>query len=416
MFHNRDWFGLFSSFRFHQFFKPDFLPSRKSRAAATMVSQSSDTAKKATPDPVKTEAIKKPQAQPTNDAITVKKTKHPNRIASLRPYSAAEILKRALEQKGKTEEGTTQPVEDKPYIQQRSWQNRVNMNLNFNLKEFEHSITRLVEDAEDGEVQTDTLNKISLGLHIDLSVKGKLDEKTSTNQDSMNPGQALVAKARSASKQASAVQERARGYKAEMFYRESQRTHFKMSKENSDGFLRVSRKLSMRYTQDLSFNFRSLQSYNTQAEQHAQPGDLQSYLNNAEAMVDNGQVSGDTIGRFFDIVQGYLDQAEDKLIGKINDFFDQLSSQLGIDAASLDQTREQTLATAQAFFDKVDSAFNGVKAKYVTAEPAPPVIEEPPPTEPGTDTPPTDETEPVDQPAEESAETEQPAEQQPATA
>ena len=419
MFNNRDWFGLFSTFRFHQFFKPDFLPSQRRHALSAVVSQPDDTARQASSEPAKTDTIEKLQARPDSNTTAVDNTKHPSRIASFRPYSAAEILKRALNQKAEPDQDTNQPVEDQQLIQQTKWQNQVNMNLNFNLKEFEHSITRLVEDAGDGEVRTDTLNKISLGLHIDLSAKGTFEQITNSSgkdQEGGNPGQALVAKVRSASRQAVAMRERSRNYKAQMFYRESQRTSFKLKQEYSDGFLRISRKLSMRYTQDFSFNFRSLQSYNTQAEQLAQSGDLEAYLNNTEAMADNSQVTGDTIGRFFDIVQGYLDQAEGKLTDKINEYFDQLSSQLGIDAASLDQSREQTLATARAFFDKVENAFDSVKAKYISAQPELPVIDQPPPVEPDTNTAPADESEPADQPADEPEQIQQPAEEEPATA
>lgn len=403
MFHNRDWFGLLPSFRFHRFLKPDFLPRQKNPASSNAPSQSNGKTKQSIQQPVQADKIEKSQVAPETSIKPVEKAGCCNKAASLRPYNPAEMLRQALRQNCEDKENACQPVEDKQYIEQRNWQNRIDLNLKFNLSEFESSLTQLVEDSQDGEMQTETLTNINLGLHVDLSVKGKLNDiikNAGLGQEGTASQQALVAKVRTASNQAAAMQVQSRNFEADMFYRESQATNFKIRQEYSDGFMRVSRKLSMRYSQDFSLNFRSLQAYNSQAAQLSETGDLTSYLNNAEALVDSNQIQGETIGKFFDIVQGYLDQTEDKVMEKINYFFDQLSSQLGIDSADLDQSREQTLETARAFFEKVDNVLADVKTKYVSADPPPVQIDELPATEPEQVEAPT-ESEQIEQPSEE---------------
>ena len=137
-----------------------------------------------------------------------------------------------------------------------------------------------------------------------------------------------------------------------------------MNSEYADGFVRVSRKLAMQYTQDLSFNFRSLSLNNSQANQLAETGEAGDYIQQTEALVDNPQTTGELIGQFFDTVQGLIDNAEDKTIDKINTFFDNLTAQMGVEPGILDQSRNSLIDGAKAFFSEVDRTMNSLQLKY----------------------------------------------------
>lgn len=251
--------------------------------------------------------------------------------------------------------------------QERKWVNLVNLNMKFNLADFERIVTRLAQDAQDGALETTTTNKFSMGLHTDLNIIARVDQKITyenpeaLDQSNLNKNIGY----RVNEKNARQIQLQSRQFKAESFYHESLSKRFQLDKSFSDGYLRISRKMSMRYTQDSSFSFSSLQKYSQQTEALEKTGNAEQYLNTTEALVDNQDVSGALIGEFFGMVDNYMDQAEDKLLNKIDDFFNDLNSQVGIEAKYTDRTKELLVSSVKSFFDKVEMAVNGVESRHI---------------------------------------------------
>ena len=246
--------------------------------------------------------------------------------------------------------------------------NLVQLNMKFSLADFERMVTELAADAEDGQLETTTFNNLSMGLHVDLDVRAMVEERVQyenaegLDSSSMNRNASFGIN----EKYARAIQAQSRQFKADMFYRESMSKNFHLNKSYSDGFLRVSRKMAMRYSQDFAFNYSSLQSYNSQAEALASSGNTEQYLNTTETMLDNQNVGGEVLNDFFGMVDDYLGQAEDSLLTKIDDFFNELSSQLGINSEYISETKELLVSSVNRFFNTVNLAVDGVQNKYIS--------------------------------------------------
>ena len=325
-----------------------------------------------------------------------------NSISNSRPqpsliYSPESLMKALQNQVEKPETQPSDQSQPETRLVEQKFKNMVKLNLDFNLADFEMAITNLIEKAEEKQVETITLNEIKLGLHVDLKAKAKLEEKYEVTGESDRSHGLIAARTKTRSKSALGVMVRARAFEANMFYRESLRSSYSMKEKYSDGFIRVSRKLAMHYTQDLSFNFKSLSMFNTQAEELDNTDNLEGYINNTEALVDSPQIPGELIGKFFDVVQGYIEKAEAKTIGKINAFYDSVAEQMGIDPGQLNHTKESLINTVTAFFDEVEQAIDSVQHKYVDTNPPVEQIPESEPADVSAEPEIEDQSEPVEQ-------------------
>jgi hypothetical protein len=269
-------------------------------------------------------------------------------------------------------ESTTTPAT----TSRQSWYSYVRLDMQFNLSQFEQTVSQLADDAADGEISEQTLSRLRLGLHTELAAKGVTYSETAIDSSDSQAGVNSMAKADVQTSRALQSMSKAREYQAGMFYKDSLKSKFSEKQVTSDGFLRTSRKLAMRYTQDFTFKFRSLQQFNRQASALGQTGNADQYINTTEALVDNPDVSGGLIGQFFDGVQGYLDNMESDLIDKVNGFFDKMAQQLGIGADQIGSTREMLIGGIESFFNAVDSAVNSVAGKYIS-QPEPVATSEP---------------------------------------
>jgi len=391
MFGNRDFYNILNNFNFRHFANLDFFrghnghDGKKSSATSlgaptswqknNSVLKSLSPASQAKPVTDKIEKVLQPKSPATTDNL-------PGGI-----YTPDSLLKALFNQPAPPQDSDQSQNQTEIVKAEKKWINRVDLNLNFSLTEFEHTIASLVNDAEDGEFDSATLSNLNIGLHADLRAKAKMLEtvETSANENEANGAQGVeTISIKTRQKQALAIKMQARNFEAEMFSKESEATRLKIREEYGDGFMRVSRKLAMRYTQDFSFNFKSLNLYNSQAAELENTGDIESYVSSTESLVDNQQVTGELIGQFFGVVDEYLSSAEDKIIDKINTFFDNLSQQLGIDSEYLDASRETLVDQVSVFFDKVEQATSSVMDKYINAgqtpeqlpESTPPAIEE----------------------------------------
>ncbi len=254
-------------------------------------------------------------------------------------------------------------------------QARLNLDMIFNLAEFTQTVAAFAEDAEDGEINAISYSDLSISLHTDLKAKAFIKEDYRVVEGEPLP--TAHSKQWSRFNQLEATLMRSRGFEAAAFYRESLNTSQKLRQTYSNGFLRVARKLSMRYTQDFQLNLRALNLYNDQAQVLDQTDDIEAYLGNVEIMADSPDTPGDLIGDFFETVQSYLDGAEDKLIEKIDTFFENLAAEMGVDSSLLDNARETMLSSINNFFDEVDNAVGSVKSNYITAPEEPELPEAP---------------------------------------
>ena len=286
------------------------------------------------------------------------------------------------------EEGTEEPApaDNGPELLWSKSRVKVNLSMMFNMAEFDAIVNSFAEDAEDGEIDSVSYSNLNIGLHTELSANARVKEIYKDEEGSGGSLQYSRSNQRMRSRHFDRAMLRSRGFEADMFYRESMKASSRIRESHRHGFLKVSQKLHMRYRQDFRLNLRALNLFNGQAEALDQADNLGAYLNNTEALVDSPNTSGAMIGSFFDMVQGYLDGAEDQLMDKVNSFFENLASEMGVGSEFLDGAQETMVSNIADFFDRVDSAIELSRNRYLppTEEPAPelPEIPEEPVQEP----------------------------------
>ena len=276
-------------------------------------------------------------------------------------------------------EEATAPAEshDNGLVSQIKSSAKLNLSMIFNLAEFDAIVSTFAEDAEDGQIDTSSYSSLNIGLHTELEARARVKEMYRDMEEPGGPLQYFRSNQRLKSSQFSAAMMRSRGFEADMFYRDSLKTSYKIRESYRNDFLKVSRKLHIRYTQDFGLNLRALNLFNGQAEALNQVGNLDSYLGNTETLVDSPDTSGALLESFFDTVQAYLDGAEEKLMEKINLFFENLASEMGVETSFLDGAEEILVSNVGSFFDRVGSSIELTRNRYLPASEEPPAPELP---------------------------------------
>jgi hypothetical protein len=379
-------FSFFSRYTFHSLSKYNFSPAGEYQSPGLEDSSS--------PDAIEDQASEKTEAvQPSGETETpedsIELTSHvPESTPEVPPaiYSPEMIVKDVAEDDPEPPaENQPDETDDDVLLARSKASARLNLDMVFNLAEFTQTVAALAEDAEDGEINTLTYSDLAIGLHTDLKAKAFIKEDYRILEGEGNPLPTAHSKQWSLFNRLEATLMRSRGFEAAAFYRESLNTSQKLRQTYSQGFLRVARKLSMRYTQDFQLNLRALNLYNNQAQALDQTGNIGAYLGNVEIMADSPDTPGDLIGQFFEAVQSYLDGAEDKLIEKIDAFFENLAAEMGVDTSFLDGARESLISSVDSFFDRVDQAVGSIEGRYIESPEEPEPIEPPGDMEPSTD-------------------------------
>jgi hypothetical protein len=371
-------FSFFSRIRFHSdYYASDnkSLPSLNnapSKADAPVV-------------PDNSAAVKSPPAAETKPADTIELSKaNPAAPTTATPATyTPETVKTAADEPAPPaeEQPADEPQAQNQLVNSKSMA-KLSLKMAFSLSDFQSLISAVADDAQDGKLDSVSYSNLNLGLHADLNARASIKEtyKIAEGQNGTAATSNYKEKAMYNNLEASLL--KSRGFEAASFYRESLHTNFRIRQTNRDGFLQVARKLSMRYTQDFGLNMRTMNQFNSQAQALDQTGELQPYLGSTEALVDSPQTSGELIGQFFDTVGTYIDGAEDKLIEKINSFFDNLASEMGIDSSLLSGAKESLVYNITDFFARVDEAVSSVETSYLPQQPPPQTIEPPQNPEP----------------------------------
>ena len=274
-------------------------------------------------------------------------------------------------QPGKTleiENPTSPPTQIQTELAEQKFIDLINLNLDFSIEDFEKVLTVIFEDAKDGEFNTVALNNINIGLNIDFRAKAKMTETYRVDGNTAEIKGIESERNNIHQRRMMKALMRTREFEANLFYRENFKASFNSKNHYSDGFVRVSRKLAIRYTQDLSLNLNSLNLYNTQARDLAENEDINNYLSNTETMVDNPEISGELIGKFFETVQLFIDKAEDNLIEKVDMYFDNLTQQLGVNPEYIENTKDMLMENISVFFDKVEQTINTYRNNHIANE------------------------------------------------
>ena len=257
------------------------------------------------------------------------------------------------------------------YTFQRSARMDYGLNLKFNLGAMTSTLERM---SEDGDVQElSEFAAAGFGLKAKMNINGAQTVTTSATDAA---GESLLAEGNSMVKGKSWSRSRAvsrfavqgRNFAAQGFTREAQKIRHSLDIRTHDGHRRATNKLSMRFRLDSRFNMAYLNQFNVQTQQVAEttPDAVGSYLNSAGNVAEKG--TPEMMAAFFDAVDGYLNQAEEKLLAKVAEFFDLAAEELGFSGEMVDVARDQLLGTVESFFDRVDTAVEMLESRFAPSD------------------------------------------------
>jgi len=166
----------------------------------------------------------------------------------------------------------------------------VKLNLKFDLAHFEAALSGLTEATEaeagnrrfdldialdspvekSGLVENITFTDLNIGLSVDFKARARLTEKFALNSEVGTAKESSYGRQHNSYKHAVQSMLSARNFRAETFYKNSFKSKYTTRTNYSDDHIRVTKKLAMKYSEDFSLHFRSLEQFQSQSEQLAQ--------------------------------------------------------------------------------------------------------------------------------------------------
>lgn len=269
-------------------------------------------------------------------------------------------------------EETAQPPQpnvnpDGTYFFRRSARLDYQLNLRFDL----HAVTQTVQQLSDGDLEAlETYAAANFGLAAAMTFKGK--QVVETNMPGVEGEAAPPTHVRGRSllraHQVRQIGIQSRHFAVRAFHREATHMMESLKVTEQDGYQRAVNKFAYRFTMDSRLSFAFLERFNVQTGEVAgqMPESLSDYLTSAGNAAE--KATPEIMGAFFDAVDAYLNDAEEQIIQKVNQFFDMAAEQLGFSGELVDFARDQLVETVESFFNRVDNALEGLESHFIPSE------------------------------------------------
>ena len=270
---------------------------------------------------------------------------------------------------------------DGTYYYRRAAKLEYQLDLRFDLA----AILRTAQQVANGDTESiEQVAAAGFGLHAGFDLHGTQVVETNMTEgegDSVTR-QRLAAKSR----RIGALAYRDRNFAMRSFYNEAAKIRSSLDESVQGDHRRTVNRFALRYRMDNQFSFGFAQRFNVQTKQIADrmPEAVSGYVNSAGELASTA--GNDLMASFFDAVDGYLAESETALIDKVTQFFDLAAEQLGFSGAATDAMRDQLVGTIESFFDRVQSAVDGMEGNFVTAPSIPELPETTPVPEAAEDT------------------------------
>ncbi len=247
-----------------------------------------------------------------------------------------------------------------PYRFSQHTQLNYEVRLEFQLR----AVAQMARQIADGEVvSSEEFAAAGFGLNADMRFDSLQFVEESGGGQSQVKGHSHssnLVKARQA--QSFALQ--SRNFALDSFSREAVKIQRSMDTKTRDNYGRAVNRFSLRYSMDSSFSFAHLSRFNAQTEQIAQtnPENVSPYAESAGNVAEKG--TPDMMAAFFDAVDGYLNDAEETLLSRANEFFEMAAADLGFSEDILSMARDHLTGTIDSFFNRVDKAVSGLASMF----------------------------------------------------
>jgi len=139
----------------------------------------------------------------------------------------------------------------------------------------------------------------------------------------------------------------------------------RLSIQYRNGYRTIQQSISQRFHEDLSLQAELMKKFDSTAQNviTKQPESTGKFLKTTDKLVKNVKVSGETITKFFDAVESYIDKTKKVLHKKIDKFLDRIQKDFNIEREKLDTIRANLHSKVDKFFDKVDTMLGQLESE-----------------------------------------------------
>ncbi|MDD3731617.1 MAG: hypothetical protein PHU88_04500 [candidate division Zixibacteria bacterium] len=251
---------------------------------------------------------------------------------------------------------------DGTYYYRRQARLDYNLDLRFDLATFMRSVASLAEGDTAGVEQ---LAGAGFGLKAAFDVTGRQTVETNLTDDSV--AQKLTAHNQCAVKGRQVGQFRVQGrdFSLQAFLKEAADIHRSLKVDIQDNHRHAVNRIALRYRLDNRFSFALAEKFNVQTRQMTGeiPDTLSSYFDTAGDIAEKGTPA--MMAVFFDAVESYLNQTEEKLTANIDSFFNAAASELGFSGDLVTAASSQLRTVIENFFDWVTAAVTSLESKLM---------------------------------------------------
>jgi hypothetical protein len=220
------------------------------------------------------------------------------------------------------------------------------------------------ESLAEGDVSAANAFMAEFGLKADFALKGF--ETVTSNDPSVvdeHPSTTVtngkhLGHQKARAKLAALYADSDRALSVRGFYRQASRVRESLHETVHEGHRRATRRLAWRFQADTRFQTSLLERFNVQTKQLADttPGAVGDYVDSTDRLAAGG--STDLLASFFNAVEAYLAQSEERITGQVTQFFNRAAAELGFDGALVESARTDLLNSIESFFGRVESALN----------------------------------------------------------
>jgi len=316
------------------------------------------------PEKVTSNLIENEKRQKTNsdngkDQVEVKKGNNEQKQA---PVFNDQVVK-----EGNNQESNNRPfiVDEKGVYKLAKGQLNIKLDLEFNEKNVRDFVNKLKQDLDSpgGIEKSGELKIVKADLKVDAQ------EQTTTKVSGNGRGRVRDVSVRYRRTRYSSV--RYRNRQVEVALREREQVEARLDVRHRNGYRTVNKNLVQRYSQDVSLKFNSVRKFNNQVSRISRenPEAAGKYLDTTNKLVTNEKVKGETINNFFDVVEGFLNQAEKNLKKKIDEYFLNVEKNFSFDKEQLAEAKKQLYNQVNGFFKKVDKILESEEKKALETPP-----------------------------------------------
>lgn len=237
-------------------------------------------------------------------------------------------------------------------------------NLKKNLTNVLNVQKQLPDSSKNNDQKKDYIDKAEIVpfIAVDLSVKAERVQKEHVGSGNGSVQDIHIRQSRTIVSVNSATY-RLDQIKLQIQRRQSEQINAQSSIVHRDGYRIIRQRISQRYREDLSLKAELLDKFSAVAQkvEESKPETTDKFLNTTDKLVQNTNVSGKTISKFFNVVDSYVDKTKQALHGQIDKFMDSISKDFNVNTEKLNEMSAELHSRVDQFFDGVNKMLGSLK-------------------------------------------------------